>query len=84
MHASSVSIATAYTLSLAFAVAGAVQLSGTDAIQRAYVRWGYPARASRIAGALELLAAALLAMSAARPIGVALAAWSILSPSCCY
>ena len=67
-------IITAYALALVFWVAGVVQLAGPGMVRRAYHRWGYPARIFRLTGAMELLAATLLAVSAARPLGIALAA----------
>ena len=63
-----------YALSLVFWMAGTVQLMGPPVVRRAYHRWGYPARIFRLTGAMELLAAVLLAVSAARPFGIALAA----------
>jgi hypothetical protein len=74
MNVPSLPIATAYTLCLVFGTVGIVQFAGIDIVRRAYLRWGYPAWTVRLTGGVELLAAVLLAISSARPLGVALAA----------
>ena len=74
MHALSLPIVTTYALVLAFGTVGIIQLSGIGVVRRAYLRWGYPARIFRLTGAMELLAAVLLASSSAHALGVALAA----------
>jgi hypothetical protein len=62
------------TLAALFALAGLLQLSGFKTVRQAIVRWGYSQRRLRITGALQLLAAVLLAVPNTRPVGVALAA----------
>lgn len=74
MHALSFPIIISYALALAFGIIGIIQITGIGFVRRAYLRWGYPARTFRLTGALELLAAILLATSNTRPAGVALAA----------
>jgi hypothetical protein len=64
----------AYALSLAFGIAGIVQLTGAPIVRRAYLRWGYPERTFRLTGAVELLAAMLLVTPTGRLIGVVLGA----------
>ena len=61
-------------LVLAFGIVGIVQFTGVRIVRRAYLRWGYPTRTFRLTGALELLAAILLAAPNTRSAGVALAA----------
>jgi hypothetical protein len=65
---------TAYTLALAFGLAGIVQLTGAPIVRRAYLRWGYPERTFRLLGAVELLAAVLLVTPTGRLIGIVLGA----------
>lgn len=74
MHILSPPIVTTYALSVAFSAAGIVQLAGMGFVRRAYMRWGYPTRVFRMTGALELLAAGLLATSGGHLVGVMLAA----------
>ena len=64
----------ASALCLAFGLAGLVQLAGISFARNAYLRWGYPAWICRLTGAVELLAAILLATTAARWAGVILGA----------
>jgi hypothetical protein len=64
----------AYVLSVAFGLAGIMQLAGINIVRDAYLRWGYPAWLCRLTGGMELLAAVLLATTIARPAGVLLAA----------
>lgn len=73
MHSLPLPVVVAYVLSLAFGSAGIVQLAGLGGVRAAYLRMGYPARAFRLTGSLELLAACLLAVSSVRPLGVAVA-----------
>jgi uncharacterized membrane protein YphA (DoxX/SURF4 family) len=61
-------------LAALFALAGLMQLVGLKPVRQAVVRWGYSPRRLRITGALELLAAILLAVPFTRPAGVVLAA----------
>jgi len=70
----SLPIVTTYALILLFGAVGIIQLAGIPAVRAAYLRMGYPARAYRLTGAVELLAACLLAVSGLRPLGVAVAA----------
>lgn len=74
MHAVSLPIVTTYALVLAFGAVGIVQFAGFDFVRRAYLSWGYPARIFRLTGAMELLAAILLATSRVHVAGVLLAA----------
>lgn len=74
MYEFSLPVAIAYTLSAVFGVVGIVQLAGIDAINRTYLRWGYPLWIVRLTGVVELLAAVLLAVPATRPVGIGLAA----------
>ena len=75
MHALPMPMFVTYALCLAFGIVGILQLAGIGVVRRAYRRWGYPAHVFRITGALELLAAILLATSGTRPAGVAIAAF---------
>ena len=63
-----------FALAALFALAGLLQLSGFKPLRRAIGRWGYSRRRMRVNGALQLLAAVLLAIPNTRPVGVALAA----------
>ena len=74
MHALSLPVITTYSLALMFGIVGALQLAGIGVVRRSYRLWGYPSHVFRITGALELLAAVLLATSNARPVGIAVAA----------
>ena len=74
MHALSLPIVTAYSLALLFGTVGIIQLAGITAVRAAYLSMGYPARVYRLTGAVELLAACLLAVSGLQPLGVAVAA----------
>ena len=73
MNLLSLPIATAYALALVFGTAGIIQLAGAGAVRATYLRMGYPAKAYRLIGAVELLAACLLAIPSIRPVGVAIA-----------
>jgi len=57
-----------------FGTVGIMQLVGVGAIRATYLRMGYPAKAYRLIGAVELLAACLLAIPSVRPVGIAIAA----------
>ena len=70
----SLPIITAYALVLMFGTVGIMQLVGVGAIRATYLRMGYPAKAFRLIGAAELLAACLLAIPSVRPVGIAIAA----------
>ena len=70
----SLPIITAYALVLMFGTVGLMQLVGVGAIRAIYLRMGYPAKAFRLIGAAELLAACLLAIPSVRPVGIAIAA----------
>ena len=74
MHVLSLPITTAYALALVFGTVGIIQLAGIAAVRATYLRMGYPARAYRLIGAIELFAACLLAIPSIRPLGVAIAA----------
>jgi hypothetical protein len=63
-----------FTLAALIALAALLQLVGFKPLLQAIERWGYSQRRLRITGALQLLAAILLAVPNTRPVGVALAA----------
>jgi len=65
-------VAVAYLLAAGFAIVGIVQFAGAGFVRRAYRRWQYPPYIFRLTGAVELLAALLLAIPSIRPLGVAL------------
>lgn len=54
--------------------AGLYNAIGTAATQGSFVRWGYPRWWSTLTGGLEVASAALIALPASRPIGLALGA----------
>ena len=60
--------------SLMFGTAGIIQLTGIASVRPRYLRMGYPARAFRLTGAVELLAASFLQYRAYALLGVAIAA----------
>ena len=62
----------AWLLSLAFLGVGVVNAAGSTGIKDDFVRWGYPRWWNLVTGALEVLAAALIAMPAARVAGLVL------------
>jgi hypothetical protein len=64
----------AWPLALAFLGAGLVNAVGAASIKDDFVRWGYPRWWNLVTGALEVLAAALIATPAARAVGLGLAA----------
>lgn len=59
---------------LAFLGAGLFNARGTRATREDFVRWGYPPWWCRVAGALEIAAAGLIALPAGRGFGLALGA----------
>lgn len=63
-----------YAVSSLFALASAVNLSGTRAVHAAYRFWHYPRRFYRTVGLLELGTAVLLVMPPLRIWGLLLAA----------
>src|SRR5690348_9408586 len=73
-HSHALAESVTYTLAAMFALAGLLQLAGFKPVRQAIARWGYSPRRLRITGALQLLAAVLLAVPNTRPVGVALAA----------
>jgi hypothetical protein len=71
---SSLSALIALVLAGLFAAIALVHLLGPGFIRRAYARWEFPPKFHRVAGLLELLAAAFLATPMTRLWGVTLAA----------
>jgi hypothetical protein len=69
----SISDFVAWSLAIVLAVTGLMQLVGLRFIRRAYESWDYPRGFHRVAGSLEIIAAAFLVMSPTRVWGVALA-----------
>lgn len=61
-----------WSLVVAFVGAGLFNAIGTRATQDDFARWGYPRWWCRVAGGLEILGAALIALPASRGIGMAL------------
>src|ERR1700756_1238337 len=64
----------AWRLTLAFLGAGVINAAGSTATRDEFVRWGYPRWWNLVTGGLEVLAAALIAMPAARVAGLVLGA----------
>jgi hypothetical protein len=64
----------AWRLAAAFLGAGIVNAADSAAIKEQFVRRGYPRWGNRMAGGLEALAAALIALPAARVAGLVLGA----------
>ena len=64
----------AWLLALAFLGACSANAAGSAAIKDEFVRWGYPRWWNLATGGLEALAAALIAMPAARVAGLLLGA----------
>ncbi len=63
-----------WLLVLAFSGAGLFNAIGTRATQDDFARWGYPRWWCRVAGGLEIMSAALIALPASRGAGTALGA----------
>ena len=63
-----------WLLVVAFVGAGLFNAIGTRATQDDFARWGYPLWWCRVAGGLEIVSAALIALPASRDVGVALGA----------
>ena len=61
-------------LTTAFLGAGLVNAVGAPAQRESFVRWGYPAWWRLVTGALEFAAAALIAFTGTRPVGLLLGA----------
>jgi DoxX-like family len=68
----------AWTIAGIFALSGAIQFAGPGFVRRAYERWDFPPKFYRVAGLVELLAAAFLAEPLTRVWGVTLAALAIV------
>ena len=58
----------------AFLVAGIINLRGSLAVRRDFVRWGYPAWWCRVTGGLEIIIAVLTCLPATRGAGLILGA----------
>jgi hypothetical protein len=65
--------AAAQVVAVLLAISGAVQVSGIGVVRRACASWGYPGLYKKT-GAVELLAAVLLAIPETRLAGIVLAA----------
>ncbi|WP_260599941.1 DoxX family protein [Sphingomonas endolithica] len=63
-----------WLLVAAFVGAGLFNAIGTRATQDDFARWGYPRWWCRVTGAIEIVAAALIAFPAGRNIGMAVGA----------
>lgn len=63
----------ALVLAIFFAIGGTMNLAASEATLADYTRWGYPTWFPYLTGTLEWTAAILLAFSATRLIGSALA-----------
>ena len=63
-----------WLLVVAFFGAGLFNAVGTRATQDDFARWGYPRWWCRVAGGLEVMSAALIALPASRTVGMALGA----------
>lgn len=66
--------AMAWLLSAFFVFGACVNAIGPKAIREDYARWGYPKGFRFVTAVLELIAAVLVAIPDARPIGAVLAA----------
>ena len=64
----------AWLLVVAFVGAGLFNLIGTRATQDDFARWDYPRWWCRMAGGLQIVSAALIALPAGRDVGVTLGA----------
>jgi len=65
----------AWSMAAIFGLAGLLHLAAPGFLRRAYERWNFPPGFTRVAGVIELLAAAFLAAPITRLWGVALAAF---------
>jgi DoxX-like family len=63
-----------WLLAAAFLGAGLVNAIGTSATRSDFAQWGYPSWWGRFTGALEVMSAVLIALPAARIVGLALGA----------
>src|SRR4051794_27045026 len=63
-----------WLLVAALAGAGLFNAIGTPATEGSFVRWGYPKWWCRVTGALEIVAAALIAIPATHAVGIVLGA----------
>lgn len=68
-----ISVGLGWLLVAFFAVTGLVNIAGSPGIRAGFVRWGYPAGMHFVTGALELIAAVLMALPSLRVAGVGLA-----------
>ncbi len=59
-----------WTLVVGFFGAGLFNLMGTQATQSDFVRWGYPRWWCHVTGALEIVSAAMIALSSSREAGL--------------
>ena len=63
-----------WLLVVAFVGAGLLNAIGTRATQDDFARWGYPRWWCRVAGGLEIVSAALIALPTGRDVGMVLGA----------
>src|SRR5882762_3532936 len=63
----------AWTVGAILALAGLVNIAGPRRLRETYLRWDFPQRFYLVVGALELIAAAFLAIPEMRVWGIALA-----------
>jgi uncharacterized membrane protein YphA (DoxX/SURF4 family) len=61
-------------LTVAFLIAGIINLAGRGTVKADFARWGFPAGFNLICGGFELVGAVLLLSSSTRPWGLALLA----------
>ena len=73
MNAISFPFLVAWVVGAILAVAGLVNIAGPRRLREAYARWEFPTRFYLVAGALEVTAAAFLAIPELRIWGIALA-----------
>jgi hypothetical protein len=71
--------AMAWLLAFAFAGAGLFNAIGGAAVQRQFIRWGYPAWWNWVTAALEMLSAVLIVVPEPRIWGLALAATVLIA-----
>jgi Mn2+/Fe2+ NRAMP family transporter len=64
----------AWPLAIALLGAGIINAAGSVKIKEDFLRWGYPNWWNRVTGALEILAAVLIAVPATRAPGLLLSA----------